>query len=278
MVKENENANARSSRIVTRSKLAVTASSAAGAAAGISRPTLASKAKAATADNKGELNAGKRKREALGEVAVASNKPTGPAVKGKEKEVLDGVILRPRTTTARQPLRTVTTRQTRTVSVKEDAIKEEKEVRNDRAMAVDPPAQVPLPGLITRRSNLSSKSISAAGGRRKDGQSRFSSRTIPPSHHRIEEDVDEPAQKKRRTSPIPPEEDPRALEEARAQAEEDAHAARLADEMEAFANEPEADPENSPWEDLDAEDSDDPLMVSEYVQDIFKYMKQLEVN
>lgn len=279
MVKENENANARSSRIVTRSKPAVTASSAAGAAAGISRPTLASKAKAATADKKGDLNAGKRKREALGEVAVAGNKPTGPAVKGKEKEVLDGVILRPRTTTARQPLRTVTTRQTR--PVKEDAIKpirEEKEVRNDRAMAVDPPAQVPLPGLTTRRSNLPSKSISAAGGRRKDGHSRVSSRTIPPSHHRIEEDEDEPAQKKRRTSPIPPEEDPRVLEEARAQAEEDAQCGRLADEMEAFANEPEADPEHSPWEDLDAEDNDDPLMVSEYVQDIFKYMKQLEVN
>lgn len=32
------------------------------------------------------------------------------------------------------------------------------------------------------------------------------------------------------------------------------------------------------WEDLDAEDADDPLMVAEYVNDIFEYMKELEVS
>jgi G2/mitotic-specific cyclin 1/2 len=32
------------------------------------------------------------------------------------------------------------------------------------------------------------------------------------------------------------------------------------------------------WEDLDAEDADDPLMVAEYVNEIFVYMKQLEVS
>lgn len=31
------------------------------------------------------------------------------------------------------------------------------------------------------------------------------------------------------------------------------------------------------WEDLDAEDADDPLMVAEYVNDIFEYMKELEI-
>lgn len=31
------------------------------------------------------------------------------------------------------------------------------------------------------------------------------------------------------------------------------------------------------WDDLDAEDADDPLMVSEYVVEIFDYMRQLEV-
>lgn len=31
------------------------------------------------------------------------------------------------------------------------------------------------------------------------------------------------------------------------------------------------------WDDLDAEDSGDPLMVSDYVVEIFDYMKQLEV-
>lgn len=32
------------------------------------------------------------------------------------------------------------------------------------------------------------------------------------------------------------------------------------------------------WEDLDAEDADDPLMVAEYVNEIFDYMKELEVG
>jgi len=31
------------------------------------------------------------------------------------------------------------------------------------------------------------------------------------------------------------------------------------------------------WDDLDAEDAEDPLMVSEYVVEIFEYMKNLEV-
>lgn len=43
-------------------------------------------------------------------------------------------------------------------------------------------------------------------------------------------------------------------------------------------SEPEADPNGHDWDDLDAEDADDPLMVSEYVSEIFLYMKQLEVS
>ncbi len=55
----------------------------------------------------------------------------------------------------------------------------------------------------------------------------------------------------RRTSSVPPEDD------AQEETEEDAHSARIAAEMEAFANEEEADPENSAWDDLDADDSED---------------------
>lgn len=33
-----------------------------------------------------------------------------------------------------------------------------------------------------------------------------------------------------------------------------------------------------PWQDLDAEDADDPAMVSEYVVEIFEYMRQIEVQ
>ncbi|KAG1893493.1 uncharacterized protein F5891DRAFT_985843 [Suillus fuscotomentosus] len=40
---------------------------------------------------------------------------------------------------------------------------------------------------------------------------------------------------------------------------------------------PEADLDGDEWGDLDAEDFDDPLMVSKYVVEIFKYMKQTEL-
>ncbi|CAE6442481.1 hypothetical protein ACGC1H_007544 [Rhizoctonia solani] len=36
--------------------------------------------------------------------------------------------------------------------------------------------------------------------------------------------------------------------------------------------------ENQPWDDLDAEDESDPAMVSEYVNEIFDYMKELELQ
>lgn len=37
-------------------------------------------------------------------------------------------------------------------------------------------------------------------------------------------------------------------------------------------------PKDEGWKDLDAEDVDDPLMVAEYVNDIFEYMKDIEVG
>lgn len=46
------------------------------------------------------------------------------------------------------------------------------------------------------------------------------------------------------------------------------------------AEEPWAHPtaKDEGWEDLDIEDADDPLMVAEYVNEIFVYMKKLEVS
>jgi hypothetical protein len=40
----------------------------------------------------------------------------------------------------------------------------------------------------------------------------------------------------------------------------------------------EADPNGDDWEDLDQEDIDDPQMVSEYVAEIFEYLKEVEVG
>lgn len=37
-------------------------------------------------------------------------------------------------------------------------------------------------------------------------------------------------------------------------------------------------PKDAGWEDLDTEDADDPLMVAEYVNEIFAYMKEIEVG
>ncbi|EOR04170.1 G2/mitotic-specific cyclin cdc13 [Wallemia ichthyophaga EXF-994] len=79
--------------------------------------------------------------------------------------------------------------------------------------------------------------------------------------------VDEPDVKRQRTS------SPREqllLEAQRFEADEDRR--RLA---KTNANLPPAD---EGWEDLDAEDEGDPLMVSEYVIEIFEYMKVLEQN
>jgi hypothetical protein len=41
---------------------------------------------------------------------------------------------------------------------------------------------------------------------------------------------------------------------------------------------PEVDPDGDQWDDLDAEDTDDPLMVSEYVSKIFAHLKQVEAG
>ena len=47
-------------------------------------------------------------------------------------------------------------------------------------------------------------------------------------------------------------------------------------DLEVLADEEhEADPEGDEWDDLDAEDAD--VMVNEYVAEIFKYMKEMEV-
>ena len=76
------------------------------------------------------------------------------------------------------------------------------------------------------------------------------------------------APKKRRTSSDAPETDMDKLAQ---------HGAEVAAVLDADGI-PEADPEGDERDDLDAEDSEDPVMVSEYVVDIFKYLKQTEVR
>ena len=203
----------------------------------------------------------------MSEVAVPNNKPVGLAGKGKEKEAFDDVVIKAKG--ARAPLRTVAaTRQAARAAVKKAS--HEELIGEENAMAVDPPPQAVLPSITVRRSSLV-KETQGITARHPDVVHR-ASRFGLVSKHQPDDDFerDQPALKKRRTSSVPPEEDP-------VQAEEEGTLARITAEMEAFAELPEADPESSPWDDLDAVDVNDPLMVSEYVQDIFQYLKQIEV-
>lgn len=294
--KDSENANARPSRITTRAKPAALAAATA-ATGGTSRATAgtaASRAKMnAHGDTKAEVPVGKRKREALGEVTglMTNNKPAG---KGKDKEDLkkdlkretfDGVVIKSKPVSTRQSLRTVAgtrqTTRTTTSIIKQNAPEDVKKVtgtitvQDENAMIVDAPAQT-IPSITVRRS-LVSKEYAATAIRRSDA-TRTSIRSVPVAQRQVVEDEEASRVfKKRRTSSEAPEEDPAALEEARQLAAEEEATARLTAEIEAYAEEPEADPEGSQWEDLDADDSDDPLMVSEYVIDIFNYLKQIEV-
>lgn len=212
---------------------------------------------------------------------VTNNKPKGLAATGKDagkKQIFDGVVIKTKPVTTRQPLRPVAgTRPTTSIATKEEPVdggKQEHEVNNvkdENAMMIDP---VPLPAV---RRSLAKESNGHAT-RHTGGHRRMSSRTNVVAQRHAEEDAEASRVfKKRRTSSEAPE-NPAAIEEARLKAEEEEIAARIAAELENYAEELEADPEGPQWEDLDSDDIDDPLMVSEYVVDIFKYLKQVEVN
>lgn len=213
-----------------------------------------------------------------------NNKPKAVATKGKEKEntkeTFDGVVLKAKPTVSRQPLRTVGTKQV-SKPIAARAVKREKEptvqpvkekkpvhVPDEHAMAVDPPV---IPSLL-KRGSIPVKETRQSIKRPPTRESRSQVRA------HVEDDVEDHRDSKRRRTSSEAPEDPAHAEEVRGHTEEDKIAARIAAELEAYADEVEADPETSPWEDLDADDVDDPLMVSEYVVDIFKYLRLVEVR
>ncbi|PFH48087.1 hypothetical protein AMATHDRAFT_6127 [Amanita thiersii Skay4041] len=289
--KDIENANARPNRISTRAKPPSSSATAGmvsttGIVTRATGATAASKAKAVTIPTDPKVVASvKRKREALGEVTslVTNNRSRPLAGKGKVKEEkFDGVVLnKTKTTLARQPLRTVaSTRQATKVANKTETsekIKEytdSREDRNENAMVVDPPARASLPSLAVRRLLLKQPVDAKTGG---ESHRRVSSQPLPVEREKDDEEAAR-ACKKLRTSSEPPEEEPPALDAAQLHAEEEEAASRIAADLEADIEEPEADPDGPDWEDLDADDVDDPLMVSEYVSEIFNYMKELELT
>ncbi|KAJ4468789.1 cyclin-like protein [Lentinula aciculospora] len=268
--KDAENANARPSRINTRAKPPSSSSNNSGATYGVvnraTGATAASRAKnSVNGDPKSDHPASKRKREALGEVTslVANNKLGG---KGKSKEIsqkFDGVVIN-KSKTIRQPLRTVaSTRQstTSTIVASNEPLGKitESDVLDDNAMAVDPPPRSILPALTIPKSLANIRDIP---------HSRSSARRS--AHQEPNDELEaERVFKKARTSSDAPED---AVQEQWA----DQHDIDGLDTLE--EEDAEADPDGPDWEDLDQEDGDDPVMVSEYVVEIFEYFKNIEVQ
>ncbi|CCM00725.1 uncharacterized protein FIBRA_02765 [Fibroporia radiculosa] len=299
VLRDKENATARNSR-ATRAKPPSTANAVENAKpTGIARATsstAATRAKSAAASTRADPAAqGKRKREALGEVPkppenkLAKPVNVGPgltAVKGKErvkelKEKFEGVVLKKTTTTTtttttvRQPLRTVggptakpsstaagTTRRTRSAAAQPSQQHQlphlEEELQEDvDAMAVDPVLIVPVP---SPKRFVAAREAAAAGPPPVRLRTPRRSFGRYPARQEEEDEEAHRAFKKRRTSSDIPDEE----------------AAAEVEDAVALAGPLEADPNGNEWDDLDVEDGDDPLMVSEYVVEIFDYLKDVE--
>ena len=150
-------------------------------------------------------------------------------------------------------------------------------VEDDVAMTMD--AHLPATrGLSVRRANNATTTVQA----RREGLQRAHSHARARTEIEKDEDEYHRAYKKQRTSSEAPEEPRVKVEHSshlflrgydpKFEPEEEA----LPEEEEEEDVEKEADPNGDGWEDLDAEDADDPLMVSEYVVDIFNYLKEVE--
>jgi len=309
---ENANANPRS-RIVTRSKppsssIPITQRS---IPTRLTAPSVSTRTKAVAKDAVLEDPAaqGKRKRSTLGEVTVNKPKARGATTdKGKAKEDVPvapsvapapsgkfaGVVIKSKTATTttvsqpRQALRTVAaaaplpapaakrpTRSSTVVShVLAGAKEEQKAPLHVDAMAIDPPEfNVPLP----RVNGRSRKPSSLAAIMRR------TSAVQAVKEERERDEMEAEANrvfKKRRTSSEAPED---RKEDTKEQVEEggqlhDIAERELQKHLQDIEREAEADPNGAEWEDLDAEDADDPMMVSEYVNEIFDYLKVIEVR
>ncbi|KAF9652681.1 hypothetical protein BDM02DRAFT_3088789 [Thelephora ganbajun] len=269
--KDTENANARpSSRLITRTKPTSTTT----APTKGTSSTAVTRAKTVLTNAKPDATApAKRKRAALGEIAAPSNqsqkeKPMSKrTTKDKPKEKFDGVVLKrstitttTTTSTIRQPLKAVAggvPQSRKAVISVSDQVQQLEQIHEDipvgsDPMAIDPPHRV-------KAEILQTKSLRVVSSRKQ----------LKPIGE-VDEEESKRVVKKRRTSSDLPEEAGIVAHVPPEGIEEDvvAHPKRFATS--------EADPDGDQWDDLDAEDADDPLMVSEYVDEIFAYLKGVE--
>ena len=249
---------------------------------------------------------GKRKRSTLADVTVNRPKARGLAAeKGKAKDdatqavpvpssKFAGVVIKNKSaaTTAipqsRQALRSVTAaaphpappskRTTRSSGVPNHAVAgtkaEPKSTLHVDAMVVDPPDLHVPPTRVNGHARKFTSSVTAA-----------KKTSVAPVKHEERERDDMEAEanrvfKKRRTSSEAPEDQ---KEDGKEHVEAgdpvcDIAERELQKHLQDIGREVEADPNGPDWEDLDAEDADDPMMVSEYVTEIFDYLKIVEVR
>ena len=267
--KDAENINARPSRLTTRAKSALAAGSGASTAVAATAAvntratasTAASKTKSVASTTTTEAAGAKRKRDVLVEVTgLVTNhkgKSTGAAggLKGKEKGTAGNTTATTRIAKAavKPSVKTggVTFRRgprsasesTTTSNSKTDT--NGTALQPDEKMEVDDPLDIPPPPPVA--SSVSSKHLSRAVGEEDLG------RVFKKRHTEKKELVVKELE---------------TLDES--QVDVDKVAADLVHEI--------APPSVQLWDDLDAEDWDDPVMVSEYVVDVCVYLKQVEVS
>ena len=265
--KDAENINARPSRLTTRAKSALAAgggvSTAVAATAAVNTrataSTAASKAKSVASATTTEAAGAKRKRDVLVEVTGLVTNHKGKiaseagGLKGKGKEAA-GVttvttktakaVVKPSVKTGGVTLRRVlrsASESTTTSNSKTDA---NGAAEQDEKMEVDDALDVPPPPVA---SSVTSKHLSRVVGEEDMGR-------VFKRRHTEKEEL--------------------AVKELEVLDESQVDADKVAAELVEVA----APSSVQLWDDLDAQDWDDPVMVSEYVADVCVYLKQVEVR
>lgn len=252
--KDNENANIINARprVLTRTKsMAVSGGTAAAATSstrGTTGPTIASKAKTVAKDVTAKDTTGtKRKREALSEVTtLVTNNNT---LKGKETVAGAGVgtkakaVVKPSgSKTVRVPLATVATRRERPARVGSESTTVSTKTDTESILDSRTGSSYSLVGDVKMDVDVPLPSL---------------------EEEMVKDDEAGRVFKRRHKDILKPIADISQVE-----------ADKVAAELQAA----ETPPDIQLWDDLDADDWDDPLMVSEYVVDVCEYLKEIEVG
>ncbi|KAF8828167.1 hypothetical protein HHX47_DHR4000489 [Lentinula edodes] len=277
VTKDSENANAKPSRIMTRAR--TQASSLLAENARATATTVASRAK--TVETGGEKTSVKRKREILGEVTESNSGKPKASAKGKEKAT-SGDKAGPTATasksrltskTARAPLREVGGTASIQKPLRSKPVAGDRQILgiikedDDRDEVMIDETRAPAPLHATQPAIFKLVPQTSA---HKD--------LLPRAPASLRDDVDrEPVFKKRITEDREDRQPvarvaprlPTTLDDS--QLDEDRIATELADVHE--------DEDGAGlWDDLDADDAEDPFMAPEYVHEIMEYMKELEIR